>query len=97
MKPRATIDPLEEEIPFQVDENDIPPTLEDINLDEEGDNVAGMHNVLECANDVEANDVHVTDDEDQQGSLDDDIDDMNDTDDDYFNDSLFMQDMFVTM
>jgi len=34
--------------------------------------------------------VHVTDDEDQQGSLDDDIDDMNDTDDEYFNDSLFM-------
>jgi len=52
--------------------------------------VAGMHNDLECAYDIEPNDVHVTDDEDQQGSLDDDIDDMNDTDDEYFNDSLFM-------
>ena len=73
-----------------VRENVIPPTVEDINLDEERDTVAGMHNDLECAYDIEPNDVHVTDDEDQQGSLDDDIDDMNDTEDDYFNDSLFM-------
>ena len=53
MKPRTTIDPLEEETPFQVDENDIPPNLEDINLDEEGDTVAGMDNDLECVNDIE--------------------------------------------
>ena len=52
--------------------------------------MAKMHNDLECANYEEANDVHVTDDEEQHGSLDDDIDNMNDTDDDYFNDSLFM-------
>ena len=90
MKPRATIDPVEEEIPFQVDENDSPPNVEDIDVDEEGETVADMHNELECANDEEATDVHVVYDEEEQGSSDDDIDNMNDTDDDYFNDSLFM-------
>jgi len=49
-----------------------------------------MNNELECANDEEATDVHVVYDEEEQGSSDDDIDNMNDTDDDYFNDSLFM-------
>ena len=52
--------------------------------------MAELHNDLECANDEDNNYVHVIDDEEQQGSLDDDIDNMNDTDDDYFNDFLFM-------
>jgi len=73
-----------------VDENDNPPELEDIDVDQEGETVPDIHDELECANDEEANDVHVADDEEEQGSLDDDIDNMNDTDDDYFNDSLFM-------
>jgi len=91
MKPRATIDAPGEDIPFQVDENDNPPPeLEDINVDQKGENVADMQDELECANDEEANDVHVVDDEEEQGLLDDEIDNMNDTDDDYFNDSLFM-------
>ena len=90
MKPRATIDAPEEDIPFQVDENDNLPELEDIDIDQEGENVADMNDELECANDEEATDVHVVDDEEEQGSLDGDIDNMNDTDDDYFNDSLFM-------
>jgi len=55
-----------------------------------GETVAELHNDLECANDEDTNYVHATDDEEQQGSLDDDIDNMNDTDDDYFNDFLFM-------
>jgi len=33
MKPRATADAPEEDIPFQVDENENPPELEDINID----------------------------------------------------------------
>ena len=36
MKPRATIDSLEEDIPLQVDENDNPPELEDIDIHQEG-------------------------------------------------------------
>ena len=90
MKPRATIDSPEEDIPLQVDENDNPPELKDIDIDQEGETVADMNDELEYANDKEATDVHVVDEEEEQGSLDDDIDNMNDTDDDYFNDSLFM-------
>jgi len=47
-----------------------------------------MNDEFECANDEEATDVHVADEEEEQGLLDDDIDNMNDTDDDYFNDSF---------
>ena len=88
MKPRATIDAPEEDIPFQVHENDNPLELEDIDADQEGENVADIHDELECANEAEANDVHIIDDEEKQGLLFDDIDNMNNTDDDYFNDSF---------
>jgi len=63
MKPRATIDAPEEDNPFQVDENDNPPELEDIDVDQEGENVVDRHDELECANDEEANDVHIVDNE----------------------------------
>jgi len=35
MKPRSIIDALEEETPFQIEENDNPPNLGDIDMDDD--------------------------------------------------------------
>ena len=63
MKPRATIDALEEEISFYINENDSPPDLADIEMDEQEETMVDVPNDLECAIDEEANEFQGADDE----------------------------------
>ena len=46
-----------------MDENDGSPDFADINIDEEGETVADMHNNLKCTIDEEANEFQGADDE----------------------------------
>ena len=91
MKPRSIIDALEEDTPFQIDENDNPPNFGDIDIDDDVDIVQEEENDTDDNVNEEVDAIDGACGEDwHEGILEEDDDNVYDDDEDYFTDSMFM-------
>jgi len=90
MKSRPIIDAPEEEPQFQADGNDYPPDLLDIEIKDNVD-IGNEHiNDIRDVDDAEVIDINKSSDEEgDQRDLQFDMDDLSDSDDEFFNDTLF--------
>jgi len=91
MKPRSIIDAPEEDAPFQIDENDNPPNVGDINIDDDVDFVQEEENDTDDNVDEEVDTINGRYGEDwHEGLLEQDDDNVHEDGDDYFTDSMFI-------
>jgi len=91
MKPRSIIDAPEEDTPFQIDENDNPPNLVDIDVEDDVDIDPEEENDTDDNVDEEVDAIDGGyGEESHDGLLDEDDDNVDDDDDDYFTASLFI-------
>ena len=91
MKPRPIINAPENEISFQIDENDNPPNLVDIDVEDDVDIDPEEENDTDDNVDKEVDAIDGGyGEESHDGLLDEDDDNVDDDDDDYFTASLFI-------
>lgn len=92
MDPRPIIDALEDKAPFQIDENNNPSNLRDIDMDDDVEIVPKEDDDTNDKDDEEADAIDgAYGQEEYQGLLEEDDDNLYENDDDYFTDSLFMK------